>query len=106
MDEDAPARNARDEALVDALFVVAAAMSKQPGAVTLEAFKQLPPIQSLRGELPDDLSDAEIEGPRRASPWDADNRRRSRAPGWRPALRRRHDGRGRRPAKKTRAPDV
>ena len=42
------------------LFVVAAAMSKQPGAVTLEAFKQLPPIQSLRGELPDDLSDAEI----------------------------------------------
>merc|ERR1719390_429163 len=57
---DAPARNARDEALVDALFVVAAAMSKQPGAVTLEAFKQLPPIQSLRGELPDDLSDAEI----------------------------------------------
>ena len=43
-----------------ALFVVAAAMSKQPGAVTLEAFKQLPPIQSLRGELPDDLSDAEI----------------------------------------------
>ena len=55
-----PARNARDEALVDALFVVAAAMSKQPGAVTLEAFKQLPPIQSLRGELPDDLSDAEI----------------------------------------------
>ena len=32
-------------------------MSKQPGAVTLEAFKQLPPIQSLRGELPDDLSD-------------------------------------------------
>ena len=60
VDEDAPARNARDEALVDALFVVAAAMSKQPGAVTLEAFKQLPPIQSLRGELPDDLSDAEI----------------------------------------------
>ena len=60
VEEDAPARNARDEALVDALFVVAAAMSKQPGAVTLEAFKQLPPIQSLRGELPDDLSDAEI----------------------------------------------
>ena len=109
VEEDAPARNARDEALVDALFVVAAAMSKQPGAVTLEAFKQLPPIQSLRGELPDDLSDAEIAdawcrsvhichaidatphwfvsttgGPRRASPWaPRPTRRRSRAPGWR-----------------------
>merc|ERR1719353_1760506 len=46
VEEDAPARKACDEALVDALFVVAAAVSKQPGAVTLEAFKQLPPIQS------------------------------------------------------------
>ena len=106
VEEDAPARNARDEALVDALFVVAAAMSKQPGAVTLEAFKQLPPIQSLRGELPDDLSDAEIAdawaavstpstrrlrphwfisttgGPRRGSPWaPRPTRLPSRAPG-------------------------
>jgi len=55
-----PARNARDEALVDALFVVAAAMSKQPGAVTLEAFKQLPLIASLRGDLSDGLCDEEI----------------------------------------------
>merc|ERR1719161_227428 len=60
VDDGASARGARDEALIDALFVVAAAMSKQPGAVTLEAFKQLPPIVSLRGDLPDDLSDGEI----------------------------------------------
>ena len=37
------APNAAEQALVDALFVVAAAMSKQPGAVTLEAFAELPP---------------------------------------------------------------
>jgi hypothetical protein len=36
VDEDAPARNARDEALVDALFVVAAAMSKPVGKSTRE----------------------------------------------------------------------
>ena len=119
VDEDAPARNARDEALVDALFVVAAAMSKQPGAVTLEAFKQLPPIQSLRGELPDDLSDAEIAdawasqcprhrrdacvltglfpqqvgrgGPRRGRRGRQDGVH-ARLAGAGPALRRRHDG--------------
>mmetsp|Transcript_17692 Transcript_17692/g.52622 ORF Transcript_17692/g.52622 Transcript_17692/m.52622 type:complete len:276 (-) Transcript_17692:59-886(-) len=56
----AGARGARDEALVDALFTVGAAMSKAPGKMTLAAFKALPPIASLRGELPDDLSDAEI----------------------------------------------
>ena len=111
VDEDAPARNARDEALVDALFVVAAAMSKQPGAVTLEAFKQLPPIQSLRGELPDDLSDAEI-----ADAWAeaglavgaaADKTAFTRA--WL-ALDQLYDDdmmvEARRPPKKTRAPDV
>ena len=110
VDEDAPARNARDEALVDALFVVAAAMSKQPGAVTLEAFKQLPPIQSLRGELPDDLSDAEI-----ADAWAeagltvgaaADKTAFTRA--WL-ALDQLYDDdmmvEARRPPKKTRAPD-
>ena len=101
----------RDEALVDALFVVAAAMSKQPGAVTLEAFKQLPPIQSLRGELPDDLSDAEI-----ADAWAeaglavgaaADKTAFTRA--WL-ALDQLYDDdmmvEARRPPKKTRAPDV
>merc|ERR1719298_4462 len=111
VEEDAPARNARDEALVDALFVVAAAMSKQPGAVTLEAFKQLPPIQSLRGELPDDLSDAEI-----ADAWAeaglavgaaADKTAFTRA--WL-ALDQLYDDdmmvEARRPPKKTRAPDV
>ena len=55
----APARGARDAALVDALFTVAAAMSPGDG-VTLGALKQLPPIASLAGELPDDLSDDEI----------------------------------------------
>ena len=121
VDEDAPARNARDEALVDALFVVAAAMSKQPGAVTLEAFKQLPPIQSLRGELPDDLSDAEIADawaaastfatpstrrltgsfPQQVGRGGARRGRRgrqdclhARLASAGPALRRRHDGRG------------
>merc|ERR1719331_3414692 len=110
VDEDAPARNARDEALVDALFVVAAAMSKQPGAVTLEAFKQLPPIVSLRGDLPDDLSDAEI-----ADVWTeaglgvgaaADKNAFKRA--WL-ALDQLYDDdlmvEARRPPKKTRAPD-
>ena len=117
VEEDAPARNARDEALVDALFVVAAAMSKQPGAVTLEAFKQLPPIQSLRGELPDDLSDAEIADawaavstpsstrrltgsfPQQVGRGGARRGRRGRQDGVHarlagagPALRRRHDG--------------
>ena len=53
------ARGARDAALVDALFTVAAAMSPGDG-VTLGALKQLPPIASLAGELPDDLSDDEI----------------------------------------------
>ena len=119
VEEDAPARNARDEALVDALFVVAAAMSKQPGAVTLEAFKQLPPIQSLRGELPDDLSDAEIADAWAAVSTPSSTRRltgsfpqqvgrggarrgrrgrqdclHARLASAGPALRRRHDGRG------------
>ena len=53
VEEDAPAGTRATRRLVDALFVVAAAMSKQPGAVTLEAFKQLPPtIPAAAGELP------------------------------------------------------
>ena len=132
VEEDAPARNARDEALVDALFVVAAAMSKQPGAVMLEAFKQLPPIQSLRGELPDDLSDAEIADasgavcffstpstrrritgsfPQQVGRGGARRGRRGRQDGVHarlagagPALRRRHDDRGAAAAEKDARP--
>ena len=48
------------QALIDALFTVAQSMSKVAGTVTLAAFKQLPPIQSLMGDLPDDLSDEEV----------------------------------------------
>ena len=55
------ARGARDAALVDALFTVAAAMTPT-GAVTLDALKALPPLQSLAGDLPDDLSADEIAG--------------------------------------------
>ena len=58
--------NARDEAL-DALFVVAAAMSKQPGAVTLEAFKHVRCAASCPTTCPTRRS--RPRGPRRASPW-------------------------------------
>merc|ERR1719217_1627748 len=99
VDDEASARGARDEALIDALFVVAAAMSKQP-----------PPIVSLRGDLPDDLSDGEI-----ADAWTeaglgvgaaADKNAFKRA--WL-ALDQLYDDdlmvEARRPPKKTRAPD-
>jgi hypothetical protein len=111
VDVDMSARNARDEPLVDALFVVGSAMSKQAGAVTLEAFKKLPPIVSLQGDLPDDLSDAEI-----ADAWaeaglaiDAAADKTAFTRAWL-ALDQLYDDdmmvEARRPPKKTRAPDT
>ena len=41
---------------------VAAAAMTPTGAVTLDALKALPPLQSLAGDLPDDLSADEIAG--------------------------------------------
>ena len=46
---------------IDALFVVASACAEPPGKVTLASFSLLPPVTALRGSLPDDLSDEEIQ---------------------------------------------
>jgi len=53
------ARDASDAALVNALYTVGAAMGDGSG-VTLAAFEKLPPVASLLGDLPDDLTAAEV----------------------------------------------
>jgi len=58
----ADAASARDPALVDAFFKAGEFSTNPPtGGVDLRSFKALPPIAALRGDLPDDLSDDEIE---------------------------------------------